>query len=31
MVVEAFALKLTVVVLLGRDPISNNQITTADD
>ena len=30
MVVEAFASKLTVVVLLGRDPISNNQITTAD-
>ena len=30
MVVEAFASKLTVVVLLGRDPISNNQITTAE-
>ena len=30
MVVEVFASKLTVVVLLGRDPISNNQITTAD-
>ena len=28
--VEAFASKLTVVVLLGRDPISNNQITTAE-